>query len=125
MRTVDVIFRRKAAILVEYMEGDIPIRVSLPVEKVHIGEDGKRAQVSDAVLKTGIPYGVPWGMHVDKAHVEFTSEAIENELHKAGIWTISDYQRSPGAVQGAILSLTANVVRSILQVVKEYSSKEV
>lgn len=125
MKSVRVIFRKKSAVLVEYMKGDLPVRVSIPADKIHISEDGKEGTVAETILKIGIPYGIPWGKFIPDARIDIPGERIEEELHKQGIWTAEDFKQNPGAAQSAVLSVAANIVRSIMQVVKEYSSKEV
>lgn len=122
-RIVKLVFRKKAAALVEYQENGVPIRVSIPSNKAYQTINESEVEVSEKVLREGIPYGVPWAMHITETIVR--GEQIENELHKAGIWTIEDFKKNPGAAQSAVLSATANITRSIMQTVKEYSSKEV
>lgn len=123
MTVATFIFRKKAATLVEYQKDGVPVRVVVPSDRVRQTTDGSVVEVSDKTLREGIPYGVPWSIHIEDTAV--TGADIEKELHRFGIWTIEDYRKNPGAVQNAILAITANVMRSIAKTVKEYSSKEV
>lgn len=123
MEIVKLIFRKKAAVLVEYQKNGIPVRVSVPANKVHQISNSEEVEISEKVLREGIPYGVPWSVHITDTTINGMD--VENELHKLGIWTVDDYKRNPGALQNAVMAVTVNIVRSIVQTVKEYSSKEV
>jgi hypothetical protein len=119
---VKVLFRKKNAILVEYAEGDIFKRVSLPVSAVKLDADKAHASISKEVLEAGIDYGVPWASKLPDFTVKGTD--IENELHKVGIWTIEDYLRRPQDVNGAILSAAKQIAQTIRIIAKETSNKE-
>lgn len=124
MERVKLIFRKKMAVLVEYLQDGVPVRVSVPSNRVfQITDNKKEVEVSEKTLREGIPYGIPWAIHVKDVTIK--GEDLERELHKAGIWTLDDYKRNPGAIQSAIMSLAVSVLRSVVQTVKEYSSKEV
>lgn len=122
-KIVKMLFRKKSATLVEYQKNGTPVRVSVPSNKVYPTTQNGEVEVTEATLREGIPYGVPWSIHLKDLVVK--GEDIERELHKLGIWTLEDFRKNPGSLQNAILSVTAEVVRSIVQTVKEYSAKEV
>lgn len=92
--------------LVEYQEKGKTKRVILPR-----GEDD---------VNLGIPHGFPFADVLKDKVCKGMAERIEDELHKAGIWTAKDALSNPAGVQGAILSAYAIDYSFILQVAKNH-----
>ncbi len=122
---VRVLWRKKNAVLVEYMHNEEPIRVSVPISKIATVTQDKKAEITKRDLSMGIPYGIPWSSRLSNLHFAITGEAIEKEFHKAGIWTLDDFNHNQQALTGVIMALSREVVSQILKTVKEYSTKEV
>jgi hypothetical protein len=122
---VQVLRRKKNAVLVEYVRNGEPIRVSISATKLTALTQDNKAEILIRDLSMGIPYGIPWSSRLSKLHFEITGEAIEQEFHKSGIWTLDDFRKNPQALTGVIMSVSREVVTQIVQTVKEYSTKEV
>lgn len=90
--------------LVEYQEGGSIKRVILP-----LGEDD---------VNLGIPHGFPFADLLKEKVCEGMAQRIEDELHRAGIWTAKDALAKPAAIQGAILAAYAIDYSFILQLAK-------
>lgn len=70
------------AALVEYGEGGEPLRVTIPLGE--IADDGK---VQADVLRSGVPYGLPW----EEAPIgKVAGRHVARALRNAGIWTAED-----------------------------------
>lgn len=119
-----LVSRKKSAILVEYKNSveDI-VRVSIPADKAEVSTDDKYVNVSESVVKAGIPYGIPWESKIPDITIKGSD--VEKEFHKAGIWTLEDIKQNPNSIQGIVMAVSADITRAILNVLKEYSSKEI
>jgi len=122
---VQVLRRKKNAVLVEYIQDEKPIRVSISATKLIALTQENKAEITKKDLSMGIPYGIPWASRLSKLRFEITGEAIEQEFHKNGIWTLDDFRKNPQVLTGVIMSVSREVVTQIIQTVKEYSTKEV
>lgn len=122
--TVKFISRKKSAALVEYRVAENEFaRVSIPANKIVLGTGEEYADVPESVIKSGIPYGIPWESKLPDITVKGSD--IEKEFHKMGIWTLDDVRRNPKAIQSVVMAAASDIVRAISNVIKEYSSKEV
>lgn len=92
--------------LVQYTDAGKVYRVTLPIEE------------NDVSL--GIPYGFPFAEALKEKVCEGMAERIEEELHKAGIWLVSDISKKPGAAQGAVLAAYGVDLAILIQLAKQY-----
>ena len=112
---IRVIFRKKMATLIEYMEDGVPYRISVQSSSI-ISKEGS-SYVPRELLDQGLPYGVPWSQKIVLS--EITPESLEIELHKAGIWTAEDALKNSSTVQSALLSALRITLSDILKIAKE------
>lgn len=120
---VKLLRKKKKAALVEYYNGEMPIRVSVPSSKVSVIE-GTKAEVPEQVIDEGIPYGIPWASLIKKDFV-VTGEMLEQSFHKAGIWTWSDFNSNRQGLTGVVMTAAQEIVATVSKIIKEYSNKEV
>lgn len=120
---VTVITRKGQAVLVEYTRDDRPARASLPVSSVRAGPGDSLGWTSQEELDRGIDYGLPWAELVKGQTI--SSEAIERALRAAGIWTIDDYNKKPGLVMGAMVSLVSPIIANLQRSVQRIKNKEI
>ena len=122
-KKVDVQYRKKSAALVEYTDSDIPVRVSVPSAEVEV-DALQQTFIDEDVLESGIPYGVPFASKIGDFVI--TGETIENELHKAGVWTTDDFASNPQKVHGAVASAARPIMQALAILIKDYThNKEV
>lgn len=81
------------AALVEWDDGALR-RGTVPAESL------RNDQVDDDVLAMAIPHGEPWTLII--GDIEATPQAVEDELHKRGVWTAQDLLSKRGAARDAI-----------------------
>ena len=98
---VRVISHKNKTSLVEWDDGALN-RGYIPSDQIEDGE------VSSDTLSAAIPYGV----QLDLPCV--TPEQIEDQLHRAGIWTVEDIRKHPTEVK-AVLEAVYKVSWSAFQ----------
>lgn len=79
--------------LVEWVKDGVVQRGFIPAKKFD------PAGVSESVLSRSTPYGLPWAQ---LAVLSATPEGLEQALHNADIWTLSDLNEKIQAGIGAI-----------------------
>jgi len=92
---VKVIKIKGQAALVEWEQNGAPKRGTIPARPLEEGYD-----VEKSVLDMAIPYGEPWAMVV--GDVENAAQAVEDELHRRGIWTAADLLAKRAAARDAV-----------------------
>lgn len=95
-RPVRVVRLQGRAALVEYAEGDMPARVTIPAEEVAEG-----GMVAAEVLEKGVPHGLPWE---DAPVGKVTAKDIARALRNAGIWTAEDLRTRQREAVAALAS---------------------
>lgn len=93
---IKVIERQGGAALVEWLDGDKLHRATVPSDKL------KGDSVSKSDLTMGVPYGEPWA---ELLTITATSEQLEQELYRRGLWTGEDIRRNPEAAKGALMTV--------------------
>jgi hypothetical protein len=116
-----VIFRKKSAILVEFMDEGIVHRITCPADSLEVLEGGK-VLLSSFDIEQGILYGIPWEFKLHE--VVITPEKMASELRKNGIWTSEDARKNPEGVKGSVLAMVSSILYSVNQLVKESRSME-
>lgn len=111
-----VIFRKKSAILVEFVDEGLVRRITCPSGSLEVSEKGK-VLLSPSDIEQGIMYGIPWEYKLQEVIV--TPEKMAIELRRHGIWTAEDARKSPDGVKGAVLSMASLILSSVNQLVKE------
>lgn len=93
-KQVKLVSTQDGAALVEYIDADgVLTRKTVPVECV-IGNT-----VDPEMLEMGITYGADWSKLVE--HL-VTIEGVEAELHRAGIWTSTDFIAKSALARAAL-----------------------
>lgn len=103
------------ACLVQWIDGGIERRCILPAEFA------ASAEMSLELLKSGIPYGIPWSLILKPA---VTVERLEYELHGAGIWTFEDLQTRPNQALSALQAAYGIDLGQLLVAASDYSKKK-
>ena len=80
--SVVVVGTRGETALVEWLDGDMPVRGYVPAKEV------KDGAISVRVQKAAVPYGVAWSK-VAKG-IALSPEDIQRALRQHGIWTVED-----------------------------------
>jgi hypothetical protein len=106
--------------LVEYTDGDAPVRVSVPTRSVEKNAEGL-SEVSEEILGIAIPYGAPFEQKLGTFVI--LPKDIADELHRNGIWTYEDYIDHPQEVHGAMTTLTRPIMQAISVLIKENAHK--
>lgn len=119
---IKLLYKKKSAALIEYLEDGTPTRVSVPTEQILYNADKNVYEAPKELLRSGIPYGAPWEELFPDVHI--TGLDVEKELHKNGIWTVDDLRNNPKILQGVVMSLTSDILRATSKIIKNYSSKE-
>lgn len=95
--------------VVEFAEADQMKRRIIPVE------------ADEGSAELGAPYGLPFAMLLQKHGLdERMAGRIEQELHRAGLWTVAELQQNPRAVQGAVQAAYGVDVAILLNLVRRY-----
>lgn len=110
MTDIKIISRRGQSALVEYLKSGKLQRATVPV--ADIADD----QISDYKLKLGIPYGIEWSKYV---RLEATSQDLEQNLRRVGIWTKEDALNNAQRVLGAIQATYQIDLGTLLRIAKE------
>ena len=110
---VKVIFRKGSSALVEFIDGELPIRKFVPVNKV------VKDFVDNEVLEQGIPYGYPWS----EIKLTITGDKFEKEMRNVGLWTAEDVAREPRKLWSALNALLAEDVTNIINVSKKQTKR--
>ena len=110
---VKVLATAQKACLVQWFDGALERRCSLPVEEV----DSDVLPLE--VLAQGIPYGLPWKAILKPA---VTAEILENALHAAGLWTLADVQMFPDRALSALQSAYGIDLGQLLTAASDYGS---
>lgn len=103
---ITVVKKNGGSALVEYIEGDEPVRKYVPVDQIN------DMQVNSEVLQQGIPYGYPW----DEIQISFDSQKFAHEMKQVGIWTVEDALRSPQKLWSALRATLADNIKEILTI---------
>ena len=93
MHAINLIKTDGQAALVEWAEGGIPHRRIVPAAAIFDNA------CPPEVLDEGIPYGLAWS---DLVELSASATALEENLHKAGIWTGADLLANVKAAYGAL-----------------------
>ena len=115
---VKIITIKGVAMLVEWIIDAKVYRAIIPESVVTISIPGLEGFADLDILETGIPYGLPWKELIPK--YEIMPIMLEEELHKAGIWTVEDFEKNPGDVQGAVAMATKRINRDLANIVKSH-----
>lgn len=107
---VKIISQHKQSALVEFTKGDKLQRVTVPLSDIQEG------QVSDYKLKMGIPYGIEWSSLI---RLQATSDDLQENLRKAGIWTGEDARKNAQRTLGVLQKTYGVDLGVILKVAKE------
>jgi hypothetical protein len=108
---VNVVSRKDASALVEFVEGQAVQRKTVTAEAL----DGDKIAQDD--LDLGVPYGIPWA---DLVKVTATPASIEKALHNAGIWTLEDLTSNPRRAIGALQAAYGLDLASLIRAANEY-----
>lgn len=106
---VKIISKRGQSALIEYIKDTRLKRVTVPVGD--IVDD----QISERKLKMGIPYGVEWSQ---KIKLSASSQDLEQNLRRVGIWTKEDALGNANKVLGAIQATYQVDLGAILRIAK-------
>ncbi len=109
MINIKIISRRKQSALIEFTKNDRLQRVTVPVKDIVDN------QVSDYKLKAAIPYGVEWSEMIT---LKATSQDLERNLRRAGIWTKEDALQNANRVLGVIQATYQVDLGAILKIAK-------
>ena len=107
--SVRVIKRTGNQRLVEWREDDLPRRGLVPRSAVVENGNGHTCQHPE----WAIPYGVRWGEKITLATV--TTEMIERELYRVGIFTPEDLLARPQAAAGALQAVYSVSLSALIQ----------
>jgi len=103
-----VITTQNGLTLVEWMDGEKPSRAWVTLDMI-VGEPGRSATVEHP--EGGIPYGERWATLVSGY---LSTEEIETQLHRSGLWTIEDLQQRPNDALGVIRAVAGSVLQELL-----------
>ncbi len=106
---IKIISQRKQSALVEFTKNDKLQRVTVPASD--IVDD----QISDYKLKMAIPFGVEWSELIT---LQATSQDLEQNLRRVGIWTKEDALQNVNKVLGAIQATYQVDLGAILKIAK-------
>ena len=108
---VTVVEQRGKSALVEWLDGDLPVRTYVPAGEVLL------EKVDRMVLDAGIPYGEAWDAAVTLPKI--TPRALCAALRRAGYWTIADLEANPKNFQRVLHDLTGLTIGSLRQAAKK------
>lgn len=110
-------------LLVQWVEVDgQPRRAVLNRDRVsQIPGEASTVNVSAADLANADPHGLPWERLIE---LHASPESIAAELRRAGIWTLEDLRRNPGAALGAIQTAYHLDYQTLLGLASEHVKKE-
>lgn len=94
--------------LVEWIDGEKPSRAWVTPDMI-VGEPGRTLTVEHP--EGGIPYGVRWASFLS-GYV--STEEIETQLHRSGLWTAEDLQQQPNVALGIIRAVAGNLLQELL-----------
>ena len=120
---VKVIRHKGQSSLIEfYYENENIGRVFVPSEVIF--EERGLSLVSLKDIEMGIPYGVPFEEGLPGTFT-IKAEQIVQELRKAGIWTVEDYEKSSGQVRAIILPVSRNILADLNSIVRETKRRRI
>ena len=102
---VKIIRRTGASAVVEFLDGDMPMRVVIPKDAI---EDG---HVPVDVIRAGTPQGDDFGLLVQ---IAVDLDSYNRELRRAGIWTVADMSKKPN-LAAMILNKVSPKVNLLIQ----------
>ena len=115
MVNIKIIQQQGQSALVEWLEKETLQRTVIPLEVIN-----DEQQVSQTNLKRGILYGLKWSEIVK---LSATSERLEQQLRRVGIWTAEDALGNAEKVLGAIQATYQIDLGRIMQIAKREGSK--
>lgn len=114
MIDVKIIQQTGRSALVQWVEDGKLKRATIPVEVI------KDNQVLEVNLNMGIPYGLNWASLIE---LSATSECLEQELHRVGVWTAEDALGNAEKIRGAIQKTYSVDLGKIMAIAKQERSK--
>lgn len=104
-------------LLVEWHDGRKLRRAWVTADMVEAKTDNAATVLSPG---EGIPYGMEWSRLIE---LTTTPAAIEQELHRLGIWTLADLRSNPQQVVAAIQAAYGFARGQLLQAAERYEEK--
>lgn len=118
-----IIFRKKSAVLLEYVDSENRTqRISVPTDVIKIESDDETVFLTEKIIDLGIPYGIPWEYKLKSLSI--SPEQIANALHSNGVWTAEDVLKHPDSVKNSLMSMLGVLLSSIVKTAREFISKE-
>jgi hypothetical protein len=106
---VRVVLSGNNSALVEYQKNGIPTRATISVKHI------VNKQVKESVLDKAIKNGIDW---TEISFPRISERDIMRCLRNNGIWTADDARTKPGQVKAAIIQVTAPLVKTIFEFIK-------
>jgi len=113
MRKVDVISKKGAAALIQWVEDGHTHRAT--VAETELMDNN---EISVEACEQGITYGVPWGELLPIFTVD--GKTLENALHDQGIWTYADFFDKPAETMGALHSAFGLTYSRLAQIARDH-----
>lgn len=109
-----IVSRKNDMTLVEWREDDYPFRAWVTPDMI-VSESGKEIIVEEP--GAGIPYGMEWRHLVT---LSATPTAVERELRRVGIWTVSDLRAKPNEARSALQAVYGYDMAALFNAVKVF-----
>ena len=120
---VKVIRHKGLSSLIEFYDEDENVkRAFVPSDAIF--EDKGFSFVSAKDIEMSIPYGIPFEEGLSGTFT-VRAEKVIQELKKAGIWTVEDYENNPGQIRAIILSANKNVLADLNAIVRETKRRRI
>lgn len=109
MTRVKIIQRQQDWLLVEWLDGNTPVRAWVTPDMV-VEESGN----SEAIVNRpegGVLFGERWSALITAS---VSTDEIERRLYNAGIWTVEDLQLKHRAALGVIQAVAGDLLQNLL-----------
>lgn len=114
MIDVKIIQQSGHSALVEWLDNGKRKRATIPQGVI---QDN---QVLKSDLEMGIPYGIEWSKVIE---LSASSEDLQQELYRVGIWTADDAINNADRLRGALQKVYSVDIGTIMKLAKEERSK--
>lgn len=111
-----VVAHQGASTLIEFVEGGSHVRALVDAQDVAGAAVGDSVQIDAEAVGAALRVSVPWAAHY---RVTATPEELEEELHRAGIWTMGDLETRWVKAKAAARRLATRDLTAMLERVRK------
>lgn len=115
MIEVKIIQQRGQSVLVEWVDGRLLRRATIPADVIVEG------RVGADILEMGIPYGVDWSKLIE---LDATPKKLDQRLKQVGIWTAEDALKNADRLLGAIQAAYSVDLGKIMSIARHELDKK-